>query len=340
MPIESTPSTPSAHRVQVNSSPMASSPLRFFSNVLSSGSAEKRSHPSAERDVWQVGVWDPHPLSIRLFCLFSPGHVLVYWLFLPTVSSDPKPSVTIVTTIFLAALLTVQMSTLSSSYSQQSKDSTLVHKEVLNEYDTKYVHPRTQTLMRSVATQFSESDSYQSHKDEKYNRVDTFTPTVMRHGFNISPNPNYMNHVDPDHLSKPSQITPRPALSTPRVSSSGSINPASEYHTPSYLADTSSPSNTHNGAIRQPQFRTTPKTGDGGSLGVYSHAHSPLRKSHLDPRHSSYRDSEVGQSPRRLPSSPLKRSSVPGGQNNATLNQRWAHLANPSRGDRRGSGLF
>ncbi|KMU84170.1 hypothetical protein CIHG_01956 [Coccidioides immitis H538.4] len=170
---------------------------------------------------------------------------------------------TIVTTIFLATLFTVQLSTLSSSFTQQSKDSMLIHKEVLNEYDIKYVHPRTQPLMRDVATQFNTADSYQPHKDEKYNKVET--------------------------------------------------------------------------ALRQPHFRPTPSMGDGGSLGVYSHAQSPLKRNiptNLDQRSAhrrgDYESRDHAQSPARLPSSPLKRSSVPGGISASAAAQRWGHLATPS----------
>ncbi|EEP77602.1 conserved hypothetical protein [Uncinocarpus reesii 1704] len=340
-PIDTVPATPSAQRVQVASSPRSSSPLRLLSNVLSSSSAESRSHPRPERDVWQVGVWDPHPLAIRLFCLFSPGHVLVYWLFLPTAPADPRPSVTIVTTIFLAALLTVQMSTLSSSFTQQSKDSLLIHKEVLNEYDIKYVHPRTQPLMRHVGTQFNTGDSYQPHKDEKYNKVETYTPTVMRHGFTTNPNPNYLRHIDPDSSSKGLQSTPRrQSLSTPTMTVPGSQ--ISSVRTPRI---DSSPLISQS-AIRQPQFRPTSGKGDGGSLGVYSHSHSPLKRatsSKFDQRSvhrpDDYERNNSSQSPARLPSSPLKRSSVPAGISTSIAAQRWGHLANPSN-SRRESGRY
>ncbi|GBF66164.1 meiotically up-regulated gene protein [Trichophyton mentagrophytes] len=268
VPIEKTPSTPSAKRVQVNSSPMSSTPLRFISDVLSASSAEKRAHPDARRDVWQLSVWDPHPISIRLFCLFSPGHILVYWLFLPTLSSDPRPSVTIVTTIFLALLLTAQMSTLSASYSQQAKDSALVHKEVLNEYDTKFVHPRTDPDVRDVATQFSQADHFIPHKDEKYNVVETYAPSTTQHTFKTRPNPNYIHHVDPDYRVKNRpHVTPRTSLSTPQVTSSGSIQRTTDIQTPSYTMDTFTPIKKRSGAIRQPQFRPPSGTGDGGSLG-------------------------------------------------------------------------
>ncbi|EEH18167.1 hypothetical protein PABG_00730 [Paracoccidioides brasiliensis Pb03] len=337
--IDTAPATPSAHRVPVNSSPMVSPPLRVLSKMMSTGSAEARAHPSAEQDVWEIGMWDPRPLSLRLFCLFSPGHVMIYCLFLPTSPADPRPSVTIVTTLFLALLLTVQMSMLSASFAQQAKDSRLVHKEVLNEYDTKFVRPRTHPIMRSVATQHSEEMSYNPNLDEAYNTVKTYTPTSMRQSFKISPNPNYIKHIDPEGASKPYRQRSRSSISTSRVNSSGTDRP-----TPSHYIENSTPLHARSPAIRQPHFRSVSSTADGGSLGVYSHANSPLRKSassHFDQRGAinaeelDKRDRLYTPAKRLL--NPLKRSSVPGG---VGLSGRLSHLANTPRGLRRDPGLF
>ncbi|KAL1959734.1 hypothetical protein VTO42DRAFT_1320 [Malbranchea cinnamomea] len=316
-PIDTVPSTPSAHRVQVSSSPSTSTPRRLLSSIIP-GSAEDRSHYRPERDVWQLSVWNPHPLAMKLFCLFSPGHVLVYWLFLPISQSDPRPSVTVVTTIVLSILLTIQMSTLVSSFTQQSKDMSLVHKEVMHEYDTKFVHPRTQTLMRSVGTQFS------GPAEEKYNTVETFAPSLMRHGFKISPNPNYLKHIDPERSSE-QYMSPRPSVSTP-VQAGG-------IRTPGYGVD-SSPSFTPRSAIRQPQFRPVTSGGDGGSLGVYSHAQSPLRKttsSNFENR-VYYDGRDRITSPVKRLGSPLKRSSVPGEVSTEAAMHRWGHIVNTGKG--------
>lgn len=306
--------------MQVTSSPSTSTPRRILSSILA-GSAEDRSHPRPERDVWQLSVWNPHPLAMKMFCYFSPGHVLVYWLFLPISPSDPRPSVTIVTTIVLAALLSIQMVTFTTSFSQQAKDMAVVHKEVMHEYDTKYVHPRTQPVMRSVATQFNGPD------EERYNTIETYTPGLMRHGFKISPNPNYIKHVDPERSSR-AYMSPRPAVSTPTTSVQ-----AGGFRTPTYGVD-SSPSFTPRSAIRQPQFRPAPGAVDGGSLGVYSHAQSPLRKATA----SSY-ENRTSTPGKRL-GSPLKRSSIPGEISTDAAAHRWGHLANPSRGIRRETGRF
>ncbi|KAL8671064.1 MAG: hypothetical protein Q9168_004412 [Polycauliona sp. 1 TL-2023] len=264
--IDAVPSTPSAHRVRVDSSPVSSSPLRFLSSMLAADNAESRSHPDATRDVWELAVWDPTPLSLRLFCLFSPGHILVYWLFLPTAITDPRPSTTVVTTIALIVLLSTQLTLLQTRFSQQSKDSTVVHKEVLNEYDTKFVHPRTRPLTRDVGIQYSNSGTSSSPGSAS---VDTYTPSiVINRGFHTRPNPNYIKHVDPDGP----RVTPTRHYATkdfaPMLPSSATSR------------DMSSPLRPAT-AIRQPHFKTNGelRAGDGGSLGVYSHAHSPLRKS-------------------------------------------------------------
>ncbi|KAL8659621.1 MAG: hypothetical protein Q9226_000326 [Calogaya cf. arnoldii] len=293
--IDAVPSTPSAHRVRVDSSPVSSSPLRFLSSMLAADDAQSRSHPDATRDVWELAVWDPTPLSLRLFCLFSPGHILVYWLFLPAAISDPRPSMTVVTTIALIILLSTQLTLLHSSFSQQSKDSAVVHKEVLNEYDTKFVHPRARPLTRDVGTQYSNSGTSLSPGSAS---VDTYTPSIIiNRGFHTRPNPNYMKHIDSD--------APRVTPTRPYANGCASRVPSAVTS-----RDMSSPLRPTT-AIRQPQFRSNGelRAGDGGNLGVYSHAHSPLRKS-ASTEFGDDRYRHRARSPVKGEGSPLKRSSL------------------------------
>ncbi|KAL9636585.1 MAG: hypothetical protein Q9204_002203 [Flavoplaca sp. TL-2023a] len=308
--IDAVPSTPSAHRVRVDSSPVSSSPLRYLSSMLGADNADSRSHPNATRDVWELAVWDPTPLSLRLFCMFSPGHVLVYWLFLPTAITDPRPSTTVVTTVALILLLSTQLTLLQSSFSQQSKDSTLVHKEVLNEYDTKFVHPRTRPLTRDVGTQYSSSGTSKSPGSAS---VDTYAPSIIvNRGFQTRPNPNYIKHVDPDAQ----RVTPTRHY----VNGFATIIPGS-----AASRDVSSPLRPTT-AIRQPQFKPSGdlRAGDGGNLGVYSHAHSPLRKA----ASTEFGDDRYQRRPHRPvkgEGSPLKRSSL---APSPPLRQRREHLQN------------
>ncbi|KAI4159918.1 MAG: hypothetical protein L6R39_000294 [Caloplaca ligustica] len=314
--IDAAPSTPSAYRVRVNSSPLSSSPLRFLSSMLAADPAESRSHPDAARDVWELAVWDPTPLSLRLFCLFSPAHIFLYCLFLPTAVTDPRPSTTVVTTVVLSALLSTQLTILQWNFSQQSKDSTVVHKEVLNEYDAKFVHPRTRPLVRDVGIQYSAPrPSHSVHPtptDSDANIVETHTPAVViNKGFHTRPNPNYAGLVDPDA-----------SRATPSRGYSNDIN--ASVQTPIYSHALSSPFKPTT-AIRQPQFKPNGavRTGDGGNLGVYSHANSPLRKSaSTDFGEGRYR--YRSDSPAKREGSPLKRSSLAPGTSSG---QRLGHLS-------------
>lgn len=309
--IDESPSTPSAHRVRVDSTPLTSSPLRYLVNKLTIGSAGTRAHPDTNADVWELAIWDPLAISLRLFCLFSPGHVLVYWLFLPTQLSDPRPSVTVVTMLLVAVLLSLQMSFLTSFFTLQAKDTTLVHKEVLREYDIKFVHPRTRPLMRDVGIQYSESDSSHPGSDAKYNQVEVYKPVVIvSREFRTSPNPNYASHVDPEGLTPRRQT----AVFTPATASAAHLR-QEPVQTPSQLRDWPGVLRGSGAVIRQPQFRPPSScAGDGGSLGIYSHANSPLRRppsTNFERRVQTNADmyyKERATSPMKRPSSPLKRS--------------------------------
>lgn len=313
-PVDVVPQTPSAQRVKLNSSPVSSSPLRYLSSILGTESAEARAHPNPTEDVWEIAVWDPLPVSLRLFCYFSPGHVILYWLFLPTLPADPRPSTTVATAIILALLMSFQLSYMSKCFSQQSKDSALISKEVLHEYDTKFVKPRTRPLYRDVATQFTEAASHSTARDEKYNNVVTFQPAfVINKGFQTNPNPNYAHQTEGGAAAQTSSA--RPANSTPDLRS------------PMVRQEFSSPLRPQT-AIRQPSFRPSTGYSDGGSLGVYSHAASPLRKSastNFSPAKGQYLN-DVARSRGSL--SPEKRRSTPasGLVNTTAASQRWGHL--------------
>ena len=303
-PIDTVPSTPSAQRVRVDtSSDFSSSPLRFLSSMLAGETPESRAHPDPKRDVWELAVWDPTPLSLRMFCFFSPGHVLVYWLFLPTAREDLRPSTTVATTIVLVSLLSAQLAILRKYFSQQSKDTSVIHKEVLNEYDTKYVHPRTRPMVRDVGIQLSTSkglaDRPANHVVVR-DSVDTYTPTILvNKGFHTRPNPNYVRHVDPEGSSR--------LASPPRILVS---NNTTGFETPAHLRNASSPIR-HTPGMWQSNF-VNRATGDGGNLGIYSHAHSPLRKATSMHFADMHRSEERSAGPAKREGSPLKRSSASG----------------------------
>jgi len=225
--------------------------------------------------------------------------VLVYWLFLPIGNLDPRPSMTVLTTLVLELLMTAQLLLLQSNFTQQAKDTAVIHKEVLNEYDTKYVHPNLNPPVRDVGTQFSTSTSTSTDPalDPDTSTlliaaedVTTYTPTtILRRAFKINPNPNYARHISPDDRGAgvphrwtlvPNPVNP--IFTTPQAQTSQSQSLAQSIfqgQSQSHRRE-STPLRTAATALRQPQFRasTGTGTGDGGSLGVYSHANSPLKK--------------------------------------------------------------
>ncbi|USW54015.1 hypothetical protein Slin15195_G073340 [Septoria linicola] len=299
------PPTPSAHRVRVDSSPMSSSPLRYLQAVVSSATASSRAYPDAEREVWELNLWDPKPFNLSIFTLFSPGHIVIYSLLLPPAAMDPRPSVTVFTAIAFSASLSAQLWLLKASFSQQAKDSALIHGEVMNEYDTKFVHPNLIRPMRDVGIQSRVSSS---SRPAQTREVDVYTPTtIIKRGFKTNPNPNYARQYDPDDLASRSDDPRRNsgAFTTPIA---GYLNGSTQsYSRPSTAAnDFSSPLKPHHEKLRE----RSPVKGDGGSMGVYSHAASPLRKAASSNQLRPARDDL-----RRAVASPLKRMSTPGSAN-------------------------
>ncbi|KAL1840151.1 hypothetical protein VTJ49DRAFT_767 [Mycothermus thermophilus] len=307
------PATPSAQRVRVDSSPASSTPLRLIQEVLRPETAEQRAHPDKTRDVWEVKVWDPYTATLRMFCLFSPGHVLIHMLFLPLPTLDPRPSVTVFKCLLLQVILSAQLLLVHSRFSQQSKDTAIIQKEVMHEYDVKYVHPRLHPVVREVATQVSITDKGRVEQEE----VRIGTPsTVIRRSFQTHPNPNYARYVDPDGTaSHPSSsaapLSHNPFNSATPLSRASSLRPSfaaqvQQHHqrssslrnslpaqpsTPSAVKTVSvgtGPSTTTTGGNNLPSAAT----GYGGSLGVFTHPNSPLKKA------VSLSDLNGSQSPR------------------------------------------
>ncbi|KAK3353162.1 hypothetical protein B0T25DRAFT_501820 [Lasiosphaeria hispida] len=282
------PSTPSAHRVRVDSSPVSSSPLRFIQDIMGPQSAESRAHPDKTRDVWEIAVWDPYPATLRIFCLFSPGHILIHMLFLPLAPLDPRPSVTVFKCLILQVILSAQLLLLHRGFSQQAKDTAIIQKEVLHEYDTKFVHPRLHPIVREVGTQVSVSED-----GVEQECVETGTPaTLIRRGFQTHPNPNYARYVDPDAGQSHPQPQPRntmsPSIFTPAAKPRGLEGSFSAQVSRAAGLRQSLPS-----PSPRPQPVVTPSpaiitktgltqtqlgAGLGGNLGVYSHINSPLKK--------------------------------------------------------------
>ena len=274
--------------------------MRILTDLMSSESAESRAHPDKTRDVWEIAVWDPLPICLQMFCLFSPGHVLVHMMFLPLEIRDPRPSVTVFNCLVLQVILSVQMLLLQTRFAQQNKDTAIIQKEVMHEYDTKFVHPRLYPTVRDASTQLSDHDA----------AVEVGTPTVqLRRGFQTRPNLNYVKHIDPEGFSTPPRqkasydpiITPharRPTTARPEAlrSSLGDANVITRRSTPglptpmnpsqsrpatsSIATSTSTSTGTSTGTNMgaNPGAAAPNTAASGAYLGIYNHPKSPLKK--------------------------------------------------------------
>lgn len=260
--------------------------MRYFQEILGSESAAARAHPDSTRDVWEMAVWDPFPATLNIFCLFSPGHVFLYMLFLPLTMDDPRPKMTVFKCLLMQLVLSAQLFLFQSRFSQQAKDAAIIQREVLHEYDVKYVHPQLHPVYREAATQIVSGED-----GILYESVNVGTPTTLiRRGFKTNPNPNYAKYYDPDNLSRPhTRNVISPGMFTPV--NRPTAQPAQSR--PSLPSPTPSFQHYADGAQAGPTRISTPPTykssqsyasgsnsaiNFGGNLGVYSHRNSPLKK--------------------------------------------------------------
>lgn len=222
--------------------------------------------------MWEVSIWDPLPVSLRLFCLFGPGHVLVYMIFLPLAPLDPRPSVTVFNTLVLQGIISAQLLFFCSQFTQQAKDNAIIQKEVLHEYDTKFVHPRLHPVMRDAGTQLSK-DQPQEYQEF----VQTGTPTTqIRRTFHAHANPyiqpvkSQEDHVTPTNLMKPQMFTPPTASRRSDLNSGLSQRTAPRHSMPAGY--------TSSGTNLNASTSAASSMGYGGSMGIHTHNKSPLKK--------------------------------------------------------------
>ncbi|CAN8102122.1 unnamed protein product [Discula destructiva] len=278
--VEKPAGTPNAQRVRVQSSPASSSPLRILSDMMSTESAESRAHPDKTRDVWELHLWDPLPASLQILCLFSPLHVLMYMLALPIGPMDARPSVTVFKCLIEQVALSAMLLTLESKFSQQNKDAAHVQREVAREYDIKFVHPRLHPVVRDAGTQCG---SDEEGRDIKF--VELGTPsTFIKRPFKTNPNPNYLSHIDPENGGRG---TPTRRSQSPSVMSTPINKPlqaadlfASVKSRPSPLRQSLPVAGLRNMSPEKSMLNASTGTATdyGGSLGVFHHSNSPLKK--------------------------------------------------------------
>jgi len=246
----------------------------MLQSMVATESAESRAHPDNTRDVWELSVWDPLPISLQLMALFSPLHILIYMFELPLNSLDARPSVTVFKCLVLQVTLSALLLLLNAKNEQKQKDTAIIQKEVFREYDTKFVHPRLHPVVRDVATQVTMDHT----EDDPEDSVLSGTPTTLiRRGFQTHPNPNYMKHIDPDNSrgASPASNIMNPSLFTPATKSRHSDQYGISQQTKTRKVRQSMPASP---AISSTAVAGTSTGAHGGHLGVYNHSNSPLKK--------------------------------------------------------------
>jgi hypothetical protein len=232
--------------------------------------------------------------------------------------------VTVTQTLLLCALLSIQGHFLQKRFSQQGKDTTKIHSEVSKEYDHKFVQPNAhRNPVRDVGTQAPHMRPVWDDNQGEWTAVAEVVsgkPYVSPRGFRVGPSA----YAKQQHLDAPAvDVTSRyrtpdmlsPPPHAPSWANTSSI-PSSPIRSPTRPLQTSKRGSAQQYSNASTTTAGTASTGDGGSLGVYTHAASPLRKAASANllRHQSANDG------RRREGSPLKRTSTPAGG----LHQRFA----------------
>lgn len=203
----------------------------------------------------------------------------MYMLALPIAPMDARPSVTVFKCIVEQTALSIMLLTLEAKFAQQNKDSAHVQREVMREYDIKYVHPRLHPVVRDVGIQCGDEEG-----DLDADIVELGTPsTLIKRPFKTNPNPNYLAHIDPDSNGR---ITPTGRSQSPSVMGTPINRPLQAEMFPSVKARPSPLRHSMPASAaraispEKSMVNASTATGSsyGGSLGVFSHAKSPLKK--------------------------------------------------------------
>ncbi|WPK24539.1 hypothetical protein PUMCH_001817 [Australozyma saopauloensis] len=95
-----------------------------------------------EKPIWVLKVWDPSPFSLYLSCSLSPVVLAAIWLISSSVSF--WKIIVIVTLFNLSAFYVVH------KFFQLVSDKQIVYQETFNEYNRKYVIPKTCVLQKNA----------------------------------------------------------------------------------------------------------------------------------------------------------------------------------------------
>ncbi|GAO47326.1 hypothetical protein SAICODRAFT_20593 [Saitoella complicata NRRL Y-17804] len=204
---ETGPSTPSARRVRIETSPS-----RLHSLIASYLNPQPSIHPDSDRDVWQLSIWNPTTFSLRFFCTFSPASAVMLFNLTPA---------NFFWTLVVSAGVGAQLWVLMGWHERQGRDKQVVFGEVMNEYEVKFVQPRLSVVKRDVATQASGVDAETSTVE-----VEVHTPQLIKMTTAMSTQahtgpvlPGSIRHSLPGQAVGPSPVKLAPRMSMPAPNS-------------------------------------------------------------------------------------------------------------------------
>lgn len=193
----------------------------------------------------------------------------------PLAPLDPRPSVTLFSTLLIQMLLTAQLWLTASRFEQQAKDKAIVQKEVFHEYDTKFVQPRIHPTVRDVGTQYTQ---LKGHKPLEACQIGTPT-TLVRQSFHSR---QQASTATPDEPTPVRRSTMGQRMSTPsNPPRQADAQPPENYSRPSSNRKSLPPgyvSSTTSTGSGLPASSTTGNLNFGGNMGIHSHHQSPLKK--------------------------------------------------------------
>jgi hypothetical protein len=105
--------------------------------------------PVSKQTVQELSIWTPPVFALRLFSLYSPP-LAIFTQFLSRSNALPF--------LFASACLSLQTWYLIRIYTATLNDRQLLNKEVMHEYDTKFVNPRINYARHDVGVQTNEAE--------------------------------------------------------------------------------------------------------------------------------------------------------------------------------------
>ncbi|MCO5556098.1 hypothetical protein L7F22_009642 [Adiantum nelumboides] len=134
--------------------------VRFFFPP-SSGTAGARQSSSGNlaQQMHALDVWQAPEVSLRIFTLYSPLHLLIYIANTRTGHhTGTGKAYMLFVSLGLMAFVSAQTALLVYFYAALVKDKELIAGEVMNEYNQKFVMPRAMPVCRDASTMTSQSE--------------------------------------------------------------------------------------------------------------------------------------------------------------------------------------